>query len=90
MASIAIKAGSHFYCMIFVLPTAFSSDGRILRNTYQNVNRVWLNAGQVRDTIEGEILAFTYNNNLYDTTLRLTASGSHRIAMPSSLGISGY
>ena len=71
---------------LFCMPTAFASDGRILRNTYQNVFRFWDN-GQIRDIIEGEILAFAYNKNLDDTTLRLTASGSHRSAMPSSLGI---
>ena len=71
---------------LFCMPTAFASDGRILRNTYQNVFRFWDN-GQIRDIIEGEILTFAYNKNLDDTTLRLTASGSHRSAMPSSLGI---
>ena len=66
------------------MPTAFASDRRILRNTYQNVVRFWYN-GQISDIIEGEILAFTYNKNLDDTTLRLTASGSHRSAMPGGV-----
>ena len=69
---------------LFCMPTAFASDRRILRNTYQNVVRFWYN-GQISDIIEGEILAFTYNKNLDDTTLRLTASGSHRSAMPGGV-----